>query len=248
MNDEAFEYVPRALTARPVERAISPRDEMFEGDENHYFSVGTDALRLLRQSLAAVHAPEPRAILDLPCGHGRVLRHLHAAWPAAKITASDLNRDGVDHCAQTFDAQPVYSELDPERIPLRTAHFDLVWVGSLFTHLSLDLWRAYARMFSRVLKKDGLFVFTTLGRYGAYRIRQGFDYRLAPDALPELLSEFDGEGFAYANYPNHEHYGICLASASWVVREVVDDPGWKLVWCGEMAWDRHQDVFACQKV
>ena len=74
MNDEAFEYVPRALTARPVERAISPRDEMFEGDENHYFSVGTDALRLLRQSLAAVHAPEPRAILDLPCGHGRVLR------------------------------------------------------------------------------------------------------------------------------------------------------------------------------
>ena len=66
--------------------------------------------------------------------------------------------------------------------------------------------------------------------------------------LPDLLADFDSEGFAYGNYPNHQHYGICLASASWVVREIVDDPGWKLVWCGEMAWDRHQDVFACQKV
>lgn len=248
MSHEAFEFAPRALTSRAVEREISPRDEMFEGDENHYFSVGAEALRLVRQALAAVDAPEPQTILDLPCGHGRILRYLRAAWPAAEISVSDINKDGVEHCARAFDAVPYPADLEPDRLPLRTGHYDLVWVGSLFTHLPLELWRAYAQVFSRVLKKDGLLVFTTLGRFGAYRIRHGFDYRLAPGELSPLVSTFDRKGFAYASYPNHTHYGVCLVSPAWVVREITDDPGWKLVWCAEMAWDQHQDVFACQKL
>jgi SAM-dependent methyltransferase len=245
---EASEFSPRALTSHAVEREIAPGDSMFEGDEEHYFAVGAEALRLVRHALAAVDAPEPQAILDLPCGHGRVLRYLRAAWPTAEIAASDLDKEAVEYCSNTFDAVPYPAQLDPDRLPLRTGHYDLVWVGSLFTHLPLEMWRAYAQMFFRVLKKDGLLVFTTLGRFGAYRIRHGFDYRLAHEELSPLVSTFDRKGFAYASYPNHTHYGICLASPAWVVKEITSDPGWKLVHCAEMAWDQHQDVYACQKL
>ena len=59
-----------------------------------------------------------KRILDLPCGHGRVLRYLSAAFPEAEITACDIMREGVDFCASTFGAIPVYSQDDPQQIPL----------------------------------------------------------------------------------------------------------------------------------
>jgi len=52
-------------------------------------------------------------IPDLPCGHGRVLRHLKTASPTARITACDLKRDGVDFWASQFDATPVYARESP---------------------------------------------------------------------------------------------------------------------------------------
>ena len=59
--------------------------------------------------LALVGKTEVRKILDLPCGYGRVLRMIHAAFPRATIHACNLNKDAVDFCAATFGAIPVYS-------------------------------------------------------------------------------------------------------------------------------------------
>ena len=84
-------------------------------------------------------SPPPR-ILDFPCGHGRVLRYLRAEFPQAEITACDLLRDGVDFCAANFGAIPVYSDPDPSRIGLPRDAFDLIWVGSLFTHFDAARW------------------------------------------------------------------------------------------------------------
>src|SRR6516225_708731 len=106
---------------------------MFSGDREAYLSVGRSALRCINVSLmvAGIEAETIRTILDLPCGHGRVLRHLREAFPAANITASDLRRDAVDYCAKTFGARPLYSDEDVARIALAPNSFDLIWVGSL---------------------------------------------------------------------------------------------------------------------
>src|SRR5215470_6242471 len=122
-------------------RTISPNERMAPGDKGHYFRVGLSALESIRVSLQAAgkSAADVRHILDLPCGHGRVLRYLKAGFPAAEITACDLMRDGVDFCASTFGAVPVYSHDDPAKIPLGHNVFDLIWVGSLFTHFDADL-------------------------------------------------------------------------------------------------------------
>ena len=96
----------------------------------------------------------------MPCGHGRVLRTLRAAYPQAEIVACDIDTDGVDFCAKTFDAIPVYSKENPEEIDLRRK-FDLIWVGSLFTHIRDERWPEFLSFFSRVLAPGCVLIFTT---------------------------------------------------------------------------------------
>src|SRR5262245_34363542 len=99
---------------------ISPYDEMFAGDRDHYFHVGQSALECVRRCIVAARRSEQTIarILDLPCGHGRVLRFLRAAFPAAIVTACDLRRDAVSYCAKTFNALPINSDENPLKIPL----------------------------------------------------------------------------------------------------------------------------------
>src|SRR5262245_10124406 len=99
------------LSENDVVRTISPDEEMSRSKwgEPGYHRVGQSALHCIRLSLEAAgkDPAEVRSILDLPSGHGRVLRYLKAAFPDAALTACDLSRDGVDFCAATFGARAV---------------------------------------------------------------------------------------------------------------------------------------------
>src|SRR4029453_9635557 len=77
---------------------ISPNDGMFVGNRIHYFAVAQGALECIRVALLAAGKQDVRSILDLPCGHGRVLRKLKAEFPDAALTGCDIERDGVDFC------------------------------------------------------------------------------------------------------------------------------------------------------
>jgi hypothetical protein len=63
-------------------------------------------------------------ILDLPCGHGRVLRHLQHAFPRAQLTACDVNMSATEFCARTFGATPVQGNESPQKIALK-GNYDL---------------------------------------------------------------------------------------------------------------------------
>jgi SAM-dependent methyltransferase len=118
-----------------VIRTISPADKMYvKGNEKSYFPVARSGLECIDVALRAARmdTSDVKQILDLPCGHGRVLRYLRAAFPGAQISACDIIRDGVDFCASEFGALPIYSEDDPRKIPIKKNSYDLIWVGSLF--------------------------------------------------------------------------------------------------------------------
>src|SRR5262245_27701876 len=123
-----------------------------------YFLWGASALRCIRLAVDAVGKREVGRILDFPCGHGRVLRNLKAAYPAASLTACDIDRDGVDFCASTFGAQGVYSDDNLDTVHLDDG-FDLIWVGSLFTHLPDARWPAFLKFLADRLAPEGLLVF-----------------------------------------------------------------------------------------
>ena len=118
-------------------RTISPKDSMYiRGQEAHYFSVGRSAIRNINTGLIAANLSSPANILDMACGYGRVLRMLKAYFPEARLTACEIDSNAVDFCAETFGAKKAYSDINFGQIVL-SEKFDLIWCGSLLTHLDI---------------------------------------------------------------------------------------------------------------
>ena len=88
---------------------------------------------------------------------------LKAAFPEAELIGCDVNREGVDFCAEQFGAVPVYSDPDPTLIDL-DGSFDLIWVGSLLTHLDADRLPGLPRPLPPHLAEGGLLLFSSHGR------------------------------------------------------------------------------------
>ena len=225
--------------------SISPKDDMYAGYREQYFRIGRSALRNILYAMRMADQETFGSILDLPCGHGRVLRYLKARFPNARITASDLDRDAVDFCASTFNARGIYSEKDIRNVRMQEK-FNLIWCGSLLTHLDKTLWEDLLFFFSEHLSDQGILVFTTHGRKTVHWIATGqCKFGLADNEIPLLLKEYQSKGFGYLNYPGLSDYGISASTPAWVLSELQRHPELRLLFYHELGWDDHQDVIAC---
>ena len=223
-----------------VVREISPNDLMYTGARDGYFNFGRSGLQCVRRALQLTGRDNVSALLDLPSGHGRVLRFLKAAWPEAEVVACDLDRDGVDFCAATLGARPVYSEVLPRDIPL-TQQFDAIWVGSLVTHLDAPQWDDFLAFWAERLLPGGALVFTFHGEHiiEACRMeRTSFGI----DDLPKLVSKCDESGFAYQDYAGHDRYGISLSRSDWVRARISETRGLELLDIWPRGWFNWHDV------
>jgi SAM-dependent methyltransferase len=232
-----------------VEPTIDPADEMLvPRDPEQYFWVGRSGLEGIERALAdsGTSGADVHRILDVPCGHGRVLRLLRARWPQAEIVACDLNRPAVDFCAATFGARGVYSA-NPISGVDAPGDQDLVWVGSLLTHLDADRWPELLHWLRDRLRPGGILVVTTHGAEGARRMAAGDTYGLSPEAHAALLADHAATGFGYAAYPWDPEYGVSLSSADWVRGAVAAVDGLELVSLREAAWADHHAVVALRR-
>jgi SAM-dependent methyltransferase len=224
-----------------VDATLSPNDEMFAGNVEDYLSVGETAIVQIAHALAINGVGECRRILDLPCGHGRVLRTLRAVFADAEVTACDVNRDGVDFCAARFGARPVYSTVDPHAIPLE-GEFDLIWVGSLLTHLNAAGCRAFLGVLCDRLAPGGLLLVSTHGRDAVDRWSRE-DNRLAL-----IRSGFEIDGFGYADHPGVSGYGTSAFTPGWLASELYDRDDVMLVGYAERGLADHQDLATILKL
>jgi SAM-dependent methyltransferase len=233
-----------------VSTEVSHNDIMWKGthDVVHYFRVGQLAVQSIRIAMLLADKEDVESILILPCGHGRELRTINAAFSNATITACDIDQDGVDFCARAFDAIPVYSKEQPHQIQI-SSNFDLIWCGSLLTHLNSDRWAAFLTFFESLLIPGGILIFTTHGRYVAERLRGNhFAYGLSQSVIQDVLEDYDRSGFGYGDYSHRTDYGISVSAPSWGCLQVEKVPNLRLLNYTEQGWDKHQDVIACVKV
>jgi SAM-dependent methyltransferase len=210
---------------------VSP-DEGATARSSHelYLASGQWAFRHIKLAMLASGKTDLQRILDLPCGYGRVLRILKAAFPSAELTACDIHKPAVDFCARTFDAKPVYSVTNPEGIPLE-GPFDLIWVGSLLTHVDAPQWQGFLKLFEQLLPPGGLLVFTTHGEFAIEaQLHSKGSLGLTPDQKEAILRAYRSQGFGYCDYTLPPqgvrrnslplNYGISLASPSWVCAQL----------------------------
>ena len=230
-------------------RHLSPRDGMVSvGLEEQYFDLGRRALELIHFSAQLCDKPHYPEMLDLPCGHGRVTRWLRAQYHYACITACDLDRDGVDFCAREFGAIPVYSQPDLTKVPF-TSQFDLIWVGSLLTHLPQPQWLAALDAFIRWTNECGVLVFSVQGRTVSSLLARGRKNVAENIDKPALLDEFSRTGFAYQRYfesTPEEDYGLTVTSPEWLMRVLQRYPDIIMRAYLEEAWGM-QDVVILYK-
>jgi 2-polyprenyl-3-methyl-5-hydroxy-6-metoxy-1,4-benzoquinol methylase len=229
-----------------VDSRVHPYEDMYGGDGRHYFSVAVSAIRCIDAALAAAGASAPEAILDMPCGFGRVLRSLVARFPDASVTACDIRPSAVRFCAQRFGAEPVISSAAFEDLSFPQP-YDLIWCGSLVTHLAAPQTLAVLDLFARSARRGALIVFTTHGEMVARAIKAGTDYMLTPEGVSSLGQSYQRSGYGHANYPWEQHYGISVISPQWIRSNVERGTGLREVYFSERGWDSHQDVFGFVK-
>lgn len=226
---------------------ISPTETMhWQGDDSNYYFHAKSAIRLIEASLLLANSPEVRTILDFPCGHGRVQRGLRAQYPKAEIVAADLDRRGVEFCANVFGAVPFLSHTDLRRITFEQT-FDLIWVGSLFTHVKAEQWPEFIDLFVRSLSIGGVLVFTYASDYVAWLCAEHGDADGACDRadVEQALKGFRNDGFGFMPYRGRQDYGRSLARTTWVQRLIAERYSqYRLVLHSERAWGGRQNAVA----
>ena len=223
---------------------VSPNDRMFAGSMEHYLRGGVWALRCIRRGLVG-RAPE--SILDFGCGHGRVLRMLTLVYPNAELTGADVDADAVEFCRDQFGVNTFLSAEDPRAITVKHT-FDLIWVGSVFSHITAANWAHLLRFLDGRLNPTGTLIFTMQGPTAANRLRNGVvDWGLGPERTAELLEQQEGSDFAYVDYPGWTDYGLAVTTIDWARRCVETATTLELTDYNEQGWDGHQDVVTCRK-
>jgi hypothetical protein len=133
-------------------------------------------------------------------------------------------------------------------VKLPSAPYDIVWMGSLVTHLDRTTEQQLWELLRRVLRPDALVVLSTLGRAGVAMLDEfvpnGGAHAEAVDA------DLTATGRAYVPYPHYRRtsYGMALHTADYldqvVRREVAPDA--RRVAFEPAAWLGVQDVHVFQ--
>ena len=230
-----------------VSQVISNDDYMYAqgapGAREHYFSVGRSALRAIIACLTArLEYPDSQApvesVLDFGCGYGRVCRYLRAAFPDASISVSDPYEQGARFCAETFGCTDIEGALQPDS-------FDLIWVGSVFTHLSEAEVEEHIFRLAAALRPNGLLIFTTHGRFSFAR---HFADRTTEFYIPgrlqndRIVAGYLNRGFGFVRHADQPE-GVSIISPSWVHQQIIASTGLLQVYFQERGWDYHQDVY-----
>jgi SAM-dependent methyltransferase len=227
---------------------VSSADAMFSLDKTHgglddvqagahYISVGLSALKIFEYAITEGFTPASglKSILDLPCGHGRVARILKSRFPDANLTVCDIDRDGVDFCVNRLEARGVYSCADFDKLDLGGL-FDLIWVGSLITHLIPSDTVKLMRCMERFLSHDGLLIVSSNGKTIADR----------HEPSNPTLAQYNLTGYG-ANVDAYlKGYDGSIISRHWLEGFFAGQPLGIIAYL-EHEWDYNQDILFIKK-
>lgn len=228
-----------------VNTNISDSDAMYAGNAQHYFSCGASALACILHSIGISDIENPNAILDFGCGAGRVTRWLRAAFPKAIVHACDIRVQDLDFVRKSFSAETWISGLDIDALePL--CSYDVIWVGSVFTHLSAEV---STKLFDKLMKwlaPKGLLIFSFHGRFVLHRASSGDNIYGLGENWGKLLESYGHTGFGYSDYPLQNGYGISVTKSEWWINLIEKRFDMRLAFLSERVWDQHHDVIAVQ--
>lgn len=220
---------------------------LIKKNTEHYKSVGQSAVTLIESAIKESGKPlmENPYILDFPCGYGRVLRFLKTAFTQANFYGGDIDQHALNFCKKEFNIIPVPSDIHFKRVDFPVS-YDLIWVGSLFTHIDREDFKDLLKTLILALKEKGIIVFTT---HGKECLKQLNSYGLEDLKPDDIKNQIENSGFYFKPYPGQSKYGISISSRLFIMETVsqIFRDKVKLIFYKKRDWDNHQDVYAFQK-
>jgi len=102
----------------------------------------------------------PKTILDFGSGYGRVSRFLPSVFTQAAITVSEVKNEALLFQQKQFGFETLFHKSNAHTFST-TQKFDLIFVGSVFTHLNKDDFEAWLQKLVAALAAGGMLCITT---------------------------------------------------------------------------------------
>ncbi len=184
--------------------------------------------------------------LDYGGGYGRALRWIAAEHPAVHTSIAEVNVQAARFVAREFGSDALV--VQPHQVvPHFPRSYDLIWVGSVMTHLDENDGRTLLTALANALGPNGVLVFTTHGHISPEWLpHYGPDTTARADEIAAALVRdriFFVPGVAGRNYPQTFHAPAAVRA---LIASVT--PRLELLSHAPRGWGNHQDVWSCRRV
>lgn len=107
---------------------------------------------------------DPEKVLEWGCGVSRIIRHLHQFYQSGMgIYGCDINARMIAwNQRHVKDVNFKVIDFDPPT-PYNASQFDMIYAMSVFTHIIVEQQESWLQEMHRILKPQGVFLFTTHG-------------------------------------------------------------------------------------
>jgi SAM-dependent methyltransferase len=246
--DEAEKRLVRRISLK-----VSASDYMYvDGWSTSYLTAGLSAGRVIRASLdAAGKVVSKGVVLDFPCGYGRILRFLTEMFPDSRVVGVEIDTEALKFCRRTFSVEAYESSPVRRFTSLCLPHkFDLIWCGSLITHIDEQAALDLLTFFCRHLADGGVCVFTTLGAKVADEMadskRQHSNF--TEEGVRKAVREYQETGYGYTHYAwadeqSPASQGVSLTSPPHMLDMARSVGPWEPIYYLERGWHELQDVY-----
>jgi ubiquinone/menaquinone biosynthesis C-methylase UbiE len=158
-----------ALNKRDVQRQFDRAAASFDGADFVHRVTRDGLIERLRPLRV-----EAETVLDLGAATGSTTRQLRHRFGGVRIVSLDLSHNmlRLARRKRRWFSRTAFVQADAEKLPFRDASFDVVFSNLLLPWLS-DPANALAEV-ARVLRKDGVFVFATLGPDSLVQLSRAF--------------------------------------------------------------------------
>lgn len=248
----------RARELPGVQGRVHYDDTMLGGETpdwvESYLSAGTSALDAIERGLGASGRKfsDVRRCLDFGCGYGRILRQLCERIPARWITAMDLDPVAVRFCRNEFGVRTRISSRHID--DLRLASYDLIWVGSVFTHLPpADVDRLLEKL-GGALSPGGVLVFSSHGEWSVTNLSHFYGAEFAAES-EQIYQEYLDVGISYRGYAQpfrdepQGSYGMTWMNRAYLADRIVKifEGRLKQRDYNPQGWHGHHDTITVQR-
>ncbi len=135
-------------------------------------------------------------LLDFGCGSGRLLAGWHIISPHVELFGCDLNARLIQWTQQNL---PLAIQCQPNNLipplPYQNDQFDLIYLISVFTHLSKATQKQWIKELKRILRPNGYILITL---HGLLYVKNAFHHQ------PDQIQSFIDQGYLENELENVE--------------------------------------------